>query len=154
MSKTAITPFGIGLPIPVAPAHRHPAHPLSMLFDPLGMAGTDLIETMGGFKVDVLDEEGEYKVKADFPGIDKADIQVKLEDDVLTISYENKQETGERDDDGKWLAHERVYSSMKRSFTLPNADEDKTTASVADGVLTVVVPKREPAQTEKTIEIS
>lgn len=148
----SIVPRGFGMPVPISP--RRQMDPISMMLSPLGLGEMALVDAMGGFKVDIVENDSDYKVKADFPGIDKGSIDVQLEDDMLTISYVSDEESSERADDGKWLAHERVHSSMKRSFMLPNADEDKTTASVADGVLTVVIPKKEPAQTTKTIEIS
>lgn len=153
MKSNAMIPFGIGLPIPTG-RRTVAIDPLSMMLAPLAAGEMALTDAIGGFRVDIKETDEQYDVKADFPGAEKGDVDIKLEDDVLTISYEKKEEAGEKDDDGNWLTHERSYASMKRSFTLPYADEDKTTASLADGVLTVVVPKKEPEQTTKTIEIS
>lgn len=153
MKRNSIVPFGVGFPVPTT-RREVPIDPLALMLAPFDFGETALTEAFGGFKVDIKETENQYDVKADFPGAEKGDVDIKLEDDVLTISYKAKEESGEKDEDGKWITHERSYSSMQRSFTLPYADEDKTTASLTDGVLAVVVPKKEPVQTQKTIEIS
>lgn len=108
-----------------------------------------------GFKVDVKETENEYEVKADFPGVDKKDVNISLKDDILTISYKHDSEDGKKDEDGQWVFHERKTSSMQRSFTLPESSEEGATASMDDGVLTITVPKKPHEEPESTtIEIS
>lgn len=128
-------------------------NPFDILFTPLADAEDALAQVTGGFKVDLKETDTAYELQADFPGAEKDEVDAKLENDVLTITYEHKEESGEKED-GKWLAHERSYSSMTRSFRLPDADEANAKAELVDGVLTITVPKKEKEDSSTTIEIS
>lgn len=93
-------------------------------------------------EVDVEETDSVITVTAELPGMDEKDIEVTLQDGVLTLKGEKKTE---KTDAAKHLT-ERHYGSFRRSFRLPGAaDEDKVKAEVAKGVLTVVVPKAEAA---------
>ena len=156
MTRGSIMPCGCG-PVPVrirkveAPVAMNP---FSFFNDLVGALDAGSCGC-GSFKVDIKETDDGYQVVADVPGIDKADIDVKLDEDVLTVSYEVKEEKDEKDDDGKWVVRERSYSSAKKTFTLPDADEDATSATMEDGVLTITVPKKVQQEApSKTIEIS
>lgn len=93
-------------------------------------------------EVDVDESDDAITVTVELPGMDEKDIEVTLQDGVLTLKGEKKTE---KTDAAKHLT-ERHYGSFRRSFRLPDAiDEEKVTAEVAKGVLTVVVPKTEAA---------
>ena len=102
--------------------------------------------------VDIRETDGEFLVTAELPGLTRKDVHVRLEDNVLTVEGERKQEKeakGER-------THrvERIYGSFRRSFTLPdNVDAGSIRAECKDGVLTVHVPKR-PVEKAKPLEIA
>lgn len=128
-------------------------NPFELLFAPLADAEDALAQAAGGFKVDLKETESAYELQADFPGAEKDEVDVKLENDMLTISYEHKQES-KSEEDGKWIAQERSYSSMTRSFRLPDVDEANTKAELSNGVLTITVPKKEQTDTSTKIEIS
>ena len=101
--------------------------------------------------VDIIEEEKEYRIKAELPEVNKSDVKVTVQDDVLTIAGER---TFEKEDTGrKYHRVERAYGSFARSFTLPeDADAAKVSADFKDGVLVVHLPKSEKAR-PKSIEV-
>lgn len=101
--------------------------------------------------VDVSETEGEYQIKAEIPDVKKEDVKVTLEDGVLTIQGERKQEKEEKGK--KYHRIERSYGSFVRSFTLPDlVDEEKVKAEFRDGVLNLQLPKSEKVK-PKSIEV-
>jgi HSP20 family protein len=102
--------------------------------------------------VDVEETPDHLEFRAELPGMNRSDIEVELEDGVLTIQGEKKEER--RDETAQGLLYERRWGRFSRRFTLPRAvDANGITAHYADGVLTVRVPKAEEAKGRK-IEIS
>lgn len=92
--------------------------------------------------VELVEGEGEYVLSAELPGISKDDIDVSVDDHVLTLKGEKRSEKAE--DQGKTHILERRYGSFERSFTLPrNVDAKKITASFKDGIMEVRLPKGE-----------
>jgi HSP20 family protein len=101
--------------------------------------------------IDVIDKEDSYVLKAELPGVKKEDVKVDVHDSTLTIKGEKKAE--EKVEKENYLRIERSYGAFSRSFTLPeNADAAKIKASYNDGVLELVIPKKEEAK-PKTIQI-
>ena len=95
--------------------------------------------------VDITETEGEYAIKAELPEVKKEDVKVTVEDGVLTIQGERKQEKEEKGK--KYHRIERSYGRFVRSFTLPDTvDEGKVKAEYADGVLHLHLPKSEKAK--------
>lgn len=102
--------------------------------------------------VDIEEEDDKYLIKADLPGVDKKDIEVKLEGGVLSIRGEKHTET-ETGKGTKRHRTERFHGTFARSFTLPDAVKaDKVDASYKDGVLKLSIPKAEEAK-PKSIDI-
>lgn len=101
--------------------------------------------------VDITEDEKEFVIKAELPGLKREEVKVTLEEGVLSISGERKTEKEEKNK--KFHRVERSYGSFLRSFTLPEgADASKVKAEFTDGVLNVHVgkaPKAEP----KTVEV-
>ena len=90
--------------------------------------------------VDVAEDDKEYRISADAPGVKREDLKVNVEEGVLTIAGERKSEKEEKGK--KFHKVERSYGSFSRSFTLPeDAEEDKLSAEFKEGVLTVHLPK-------------
>jgi HSP20 family protein len=113
---------------------------------------TDLSFADWAPSVDIEEEEDSYKIKADLPGVDKKDIDVKMENGMLSIRGEKHTET-ESGKGSKRHRTERFHGSFARSFTLPNSVQaDKIDAAYKDGVLTLVIPKSEQAR-PKSIDI-
>ena len=104
-------------------------------------------------KVDIAEDENQFVLHAELPGMNREDIQVSLEDGVLTISGERKFET--KKEDKNYLHRERSYGSFTRSFRMgKNVQVDKIAAAYKDGVLTMTLPKAEevkPRQIEVTV---
>jgi HSP20 family protein len=95
--------------------------------------------------VDIFETGNELVVKADLPDIAEKDLDVRVENNMLTIQGERKfEETVDKDN---YLRVERAYGSFTRSFALPNTvDADKIHAEYKNGVLTVELPKRAEAK--------
>lgn len=95
--------------------------------------------------VDVSENDTEYVLKAELPGVTKENVKVTVEDGVLQIEGERKLEKEEKT--GKFHRVERSYGSFTRSFVLPEGVEaDKVRAEFKDGVLNVHVPKAKEAR--------
>ena len=108
--------------------------------------GTEIRRTLSP-KLDVAETKDKFEIKAEMPGIDEKDIDVSMDDGVLTISGEKKTEA-ESDDKGYWLK-ECSYGSFSRSIRLPeNIADDKIVAKFDKGVLMIDVPKKEPTVTK------
>jgi len=105
-------------------------------------------------KLDIAEMKDKYEIKAELPGMEEKDINLSLDDGLLTISGEKKAESEEKDKG--YFLKECSYGSFSRSVRLPeNIADDKIAAHFKHGVLFVDVPKKEPspAKTRK-IEIS
>ena len=110
--------------------------------------GTDDEWALGGSwapVVDIYEAEGDLVLKAELPGVDPKDVDVRVENNVLTLRGERKFESDVKRE--QYHRVERDYGSFSRSFTLPNAvDTDKIKAEYKDGVLRVTLPQREEAK--------
>ncbi len=101
--------------------------------------------------VDVAEDEKEYRVTAELPGLSRDDIDVSLAEGVLTIRGQKKEEEEERR--GDYVRIERSYGSFVRRVPLPTeVDEDAVEAQFKDGVLRLTLPKSEKQRGRK-IEI-
>jgi HSP20 family protein len=103
--------------------------------------------------VDVVESEKSYEIKAELPGMDEKNIEVKISEDTLTIKGEKQEEKEEKKKD--YYLHERHFGSFERSFDVPEGvDADKIEAAFKNGVLTVTLPKKPEAQkSAKKIEV-
>ena len=90
--------------------------------------------------------------KADLPGVKQDDVEISLTDNRLLITGKRDQEMAQ--DEGTLHTYERSFGSFQRAFVLPdNADLDKISSDLKDGVLTLAVPKKEtPAQQRRKIQ--
>jgi HSP20 family protein len=102
--------------------------------------------------VDIKETGQAFTIEAELPGMSKDDVKVTVQDGVLSIQGERRQE--EETGDKKHHRIERVYGSFVRRFTLPdNVDENSIRASFKDGVLSLTLAKAEPAE-PKAIEVN
>lgn len=101
---------------------------------------------------DVKEDEKEYIIRLDIPGMEKNDIKVNFQDGRLTITGERK--TEEKEEKKDYVRQERYFGSFYRSFTLPEKiKEDAIEASFKNGVLKLIVPKGE-IKKAKSIKIN
>lgn len=101
--------------------------------------------------VDVSETEDKITVKAEIPGMEAKDIDISVSGDTLTIKGEKKTETEEKEEN--YHVVERSYGSFRRAMKLPaSVDADKVEATYKNGVLSVVLPKKEEVK-PKAIEI-
>ncbi len=95
--------------------------------------------------VDITENAERYTLNAELPGMSKEDVQVTLENNVLTIRGQKKANTEQKEGDVHRI--ERRYGSFERSFTLPaTVDVNRIDAQYKDGVLTLTLPKAEEAK--------
>jgi HSP20 family protein len=105
--------------------------------------------------VNIKEDEKRFTLDLAVPGIDKKDLKIEINEDVITISSEHKEEKEDNNDDFK--RREFSYSSFCRSFYLPeNVNKDKIEANYKDGILTVALPKdeEEKAKLSRQVKIS
>ena len=102
---------------------------------------------------DVSETEAEYLIKADLPEVRKEDVSITVQDGVLTLSGERRQEV--RAESEKVHRVERAYGCFARRFALPeNADEQGIRAESRDGVIMIHIPKQKVVQPQpRQIEI-
>jgi len=98
--------------------------------------------------VDIKEEDERFVLEADIPGVDPKDIEVTMDNGVLTIKGERKHESEEEANGYKRI--ERSYGTFYRRFSLPDsADAERVSAKGKDGVLEVSIPKLEKVQPRK-----
>ena len=95
-------------------------------------------------KLDVHETEDNYQVTADLPGYAKEDITVDYDNDILSISAVRKSEKVEKDDKGQIIRQERSSGSVHREIYLKGINDEDITATLTEGVLNLVLPKKEP----------
>ncbi len=134
-----------------------PFHEFENMMERFGMRpfmGFGEAETPSFIKLDMTENEREYKVYAEIPGVKKEDIRVAVEGNRVSISADIK-ETQEKKDGDKLIWHERYAGHEARSFTLDSeVDEAKSQAKYADGVLELTLPKKAGGAVSKEIKIS
>jgi HSP20 family protein len=98
--------------------------------------------------VDVEEDDKSIRVKAEVPGIDEKDLDVRVENHVLTLSGEKKEER--KEEKKNYIFSERKFGSFTRSISLPEGIKaDKIKASFKKGVLNIEIPKDEKAESKK-----
>ena len=101
-------------------------------------------------KVNVYEYDTKIGVIAEIPGLDKKDLNIEVEDGVLTVSGDKSH--GFDEGEAKVLRRELKHSSFKRQFTLgEQLDGDNISANFKDGILSIEIPKIEPALPKKNI---
>ncbi len=101
--------------------------------------------------VDIYETDDNLILKAELPGVDPKDVEVRVEDSTLYLKGQRKFEREVKEEN--YHRVERSYGSFARTFTLPNGiDPDRVKAEYKDGLLTLTMPKREQAK-PKTIKI-
>ena len=116
--------------------------------------GAEVPATLAPYAVDVHEDNDHFYVEAELPGFAKDDVDITLEEGVLTIRAEQKVESKQGGTERTPLHIERRWSRFERSFTLPTAvNENSVRASLDNGMLTITLDKREETKPRK-IQIS
>ncbi len=98
--------------------------------------------------VSFFEKDGKYHLTADVPGMSKDNISITVDNGYISLS--GKKEESKEEKEADYYMKETRYGSFSRSFRLPSeVDEEKIEASYKDGVLTVVIPKKEEAKAKK-----
>ncbi len=115
--------------------------------------GEELREGVWQPLVDIFENDEEVVIKAELPGVDQEDIEVKIEDTTLIIRGERKQDAEIRQENYHRI--ERYYGPFQRSFLLPQTiDQQKVKAACDKGVLTITLPKKEVIKPRQiTVEV-
>ncbi|WP_027340575.1 Hsp20/alpha crystallin family protein [Halonatronum saccharophilum] len=93
------------------------------------------------FKVDIQEDNDKYLLEAELPGVKKEDIKLEVDDQYLNIMVSNSEEVEEKKDN--YIRKERRAGSYSRSFRVGNIVEDKVEAEYNNGILEVILPKKE-----------
>jgi HSP20 family protein len=102
--------------------------------------------------VNVAESDKDFTIEVSVPGFKKEDFNIRLDNDVLTISGEHKTEDEEKNKN--YTRKEFHYSSFERSFTLPESvNTDAIDAKYENGILNIILPKKEEAQVKPAKEI-
>ena len=135
----------------LVPFSRSLSHTPSFFGDDMFRSFMNYRDVCGGFCVDVREEGDCYELTAEVPGVQKEQIDLSVEQDVLTITVERE----ERRQDEKSLYAERRYGRASRSFSLEGIDQEGISAHCRNGVLTVRLPKsqEEKQKGKKQIDI-
>ena len=101
----------------------------------------ELANPFTAFRTDILDKDAYFVLHAELPGFDKNNIEIEIEDDFLKISARQSAEEQEASDN--FIHKERKTGSFSRSFNIGNIKADEITARYSQGVLEVILPKKE-----------
>lgn len=106
--------------------------------------------------VNVKETDTAFELEMAAPGMEKKDFKVELEQDTLVISAQKENKTEEKSEDGRYSRKEFNYQSFKRSFHLPEdmVKADEISANYKEGILHIMVPKKEPAKPKLLKQIS
>lgn len=105
-------------------------------------------------RTDIKETDNNYELQIEMPGYKKENVNIDLKDGYLVVSAEHKQESEQKDENGAFIRRERSYGTQTRSYYVgKQINEDDILASLENGVLKIVVPKKKEAETKKRIEI-
>jgi len=98
-------------------------------------------------RVDVVENEKGLEITAELPGVDQKDIELDLNEGMLTLKAEHKKEKEEGGDDQRYHVVERAYGTFVRRFAIPfEPDQDRVEANFDNGVLKVSIPRSPEAE--------
>jgi HSP20 family protein len=115
-----------------------------------------ILSSLNGFgsqmKVDIKENEKDYVVEAEMPGVNKDDINIEMRDDRLTIAVQKNEDSEEERDN--YIRKERRTSSMSRSFYVADVKPEEIKAKFENGVLSITLPKSEDQKKQHKIDIN
>lgn len=102
--------------------------------------------------VNISENDNNFKLEVAAPGLSKGDLKISVDKDVLSVSAERKNETNEKNE--RYTRKEFSYVSFNRSFNLPEfVDSENITATYENGIMKVILPKKEEAKPKPSREI-
>lgn len=111
----------------------------------------DFVSKKEDMKCDIYEKDNKYYIEMDIPGFDKKDVKIEIKNDYLIISAEKQEDFEEKDKN--YIRRERNYGKYERSFALGEVDSENIDAEFKDGMLKIVIPKKEETNNQKFIEI-
>jgi HSP20 family protein len=151
MANIAVQKENGGKPVPAAPAREWDPFRMMrelMRWDPFSEMTPIAGEEAFAPAFEVKETKEAFVFKADLPGIQEKDLEVKLTQNRLSVSGKREQEKSEKGD--TYYTYERTYGSFARAFTLPEGvDGENIKAELKEGVLTLTLPKRPELQPKK-----
>ena len=102
-----------------------------------------------GFKTDIKEDDSNYFIEAELPGLSKEDINLELNENHLIISATNEEERKEEKEN--YIRRERRTGSYQRAFQIDNVKEDEIEAEYEDGILKIQLPKKEEGRAQKRV---
>ena len=134
--------------------YRPATEPFNALLDDMLVPFARMGSSMRMPETDVLERQNEIRVLCELPGMREDEVEVSMENNVLTISGEKTGDRAQNGDGDTYHLAERRWGRFSRSFVLPReVDPDRIEARFDNGVLTVVIPKNEKAR-RRRIEIN
>ncbi|SEO54662.1 HSP20 family protein [Salinihabitans flavidus] len=123
------------------------------LYEPFRSMGTRLADWLSPAS-EASSDDGAYKIAMELPGVEDADLDLTVDNGVVSVRGEKK--TSREEEGETWYFSERQYGAFSRSFRLPaDADEAGVKADLKDGVLTITVPKKGPeTKAAKSVKIN
>lgn len=107
-------------------------------------SGSFAADSMDLMKTDVKENEGNYEITMNLPGVKKEDVKAELKQGYLTIHASSETSSEEKDEDGKYIRRERHTGSCSRSFYVgEEITEEDIKARFEDGTLKMTIPKKE-----------
>jgi HSP20 family protein len=151
MANIAVQKENGGKPVPAAPTREWDPFRVMrelMRWDPFSEMAPIASEAAFAPAFEVKETQDAFVFKADMPGIQEKDLEVKLTQNRLSISGKREQEKSEKGE--TFYTYERSYGSFARAFTLPEGvDGENIKAELKEGVLTLTLPKRPELQPKK-----
>jgi len=109
---------------------------------------SELVQSTWSPAVDIYETENELVLTAELPGVEEKDVEIKIEDNTLSLKGERKFEKETREENYHRI--ERAYGSFYRSFSLPNyVDQEKISAEYENGLLKIHMPKKAEVKPKK-----
>lgn len=105
------------------------------------------------FRIDIREDDDNYTIEAELPGVKKDEVTVTIDQGKLVIAVNRVEAEEEPEDKGNYIHRERKFTSMSREVYLPESNDKQVAAKMADGILTITVPKVEKIDTSTHVAI-
>lgn len=104
-------------------------------------------------KTDVKENENDYELQVEVPGVNKENISIDYENGYVTIAAKTNKSKDEKDKEGNYIRRERYSGSYSRSYYVGEVDRESIKAKLDNGVLSIIVPKAKTEEQKKAIAI-